>query len=369
MRETIGTFELVREMLGKLGREAFGSLILSMTRNAADILGVYVLAKQAGLYADPACVERCSLPIMPLFETIGDLRRAPGILRELLATPLVRRSVRAFGGMQEVMIGYSDSNKDGGFLSCNWELANAQMQLTAVGQDAGVDIAFFHGRGGSVSRGGLPASRAISAQPPGSIRGLFRLTEQGEVVSTKYANRGTAAYNVELLAASVFDHAIRSAGQGVSVATPEFDDALEALAGAAHATYVNLISHPGHRQLFPGRQSARGNLAAQHRLASGPPLRRQVAGGTARDSVGVRLGAEPPHRDRLVRCRQRAGRLLRGAGREGRGPAQADVRAVEAVPPDRRRSGKDARGGRPRHRRRLLAPGCRRRTCAAKCLP
>lgn len=249
VRETIGTFELVREMMAKLGREAFGSLILSMTRNVADILGVYVLAKQAGLYADPACVERCSLPIMPLFETIGDLRRAPGIMRELLAMPLARRSVRAFGGMQEVMIGYSDSNKDGGFLPSNWELAKAQMQLTAAGLDAGVDIAFFHGRGGSVSRGGLPASRAIAAQPPGSIRGLFRLTEQGEVVSNKYANRGTAAYNVELLAASVFDHAIKSAGKAESAANPatvpEFDDALEALSGAANATYVNLISHPG----------------------------------------------------------------------------------------------------------------------------
>lgn len=250
VRETIGTFELVRDMIGRYGRDAFGSLILSMTRNAADVLGVYVLAKQAGLFADPAGVERCSLPIMPLFETIGDLRRAPAIMRELLALPLVRRSVRGTGGaggtggMQEVMIGYSDSNKDGGFLPSNWELAKAQTQLTAVGHDAGIDIAFFHGRGGSVSRGGLPASRAIAAQPPGSIGSLFRLTEQGEVVSAKYANRGTAAYNVELLAASVFEHALKS-GQGVGAAHPEFDDALEALAGAAHAAYVGLVSNPG----------------------------------------------------------------------------------------------------------------------------
>ena len=247
VRETIGTFELVRDMIGRYGRDAFGSLILSMTRNAADVLGVYVLAKQAGLFADPAGVERCSLPIMPLFETIGDLRRAPAIMRELLALPLVRRSVRGMGGvggMQEVMIGYSDSNKDGGFLPSNWELAKAQTQLTAVGQDSGIDIGFFHGRGGSVSRGGLPASRAIAAQPPGSIRSLFRLTEQGEVVSAKYANRGTAAYNVELLAASVFEHALKS-GHGETTAHPEFDDALEALAGAAHAAYVGLVSNPG----------------------------------------------------------------------------------------------------------------------------
>ena len=244
VRETIGIFELAREVLAGGGRDGLGSFILSMTRNASDILGVYVLAKQAGLYADPSCVERCALPVMPLFETITDLRRSPAIMRELLAVPVVRRSVRSHGGVQEVMIGYSDSNKDGGFFSSNWELSKAQVQLTAVGRDAGVAIAFFHGRGGSVSRGGLPAGRAIAAQPAGSIRGMFRLTEQGEVVSTKYANRGTAAHNVELLAASVFEHALKSNAGRSAPSNPEFDDALEALSGASHAAYVNLISQP-----------------------------------------------------------------------------------------------------------------------------
>jgi phosphoenolpyruvate carboxylase len=247
--ETLGLFRLIADMRPQLGREAFGSFILSMTRNVSDVLGVYLLAKEAGLYADPGGVERCSLPIMPLFETIEDLRRAPAIMRELLAMPLIRRSVRALGGVQEVMIGYSDSNKDGGFLSSNWELYKAQMKLTAVGNEAGAKIAFFHGRGGSVSRGGVPAGRAIAAQPAGSIQGLFRLTEQGEVISSKYANKGTAAFNLELLAASVFDHALKSQrSEGPSPGfhpVPEFDDALEALSGAAHAAYVNLIAHPG----------------------------------------------------------------------------------------------------------------------------
>ena len=158
--------------------------------------------------------------------------------------PLIKRSVRALGGVQEVMIGYSDSNKDGGFLSSNWELFKAQQKLTAVGGEAGVKIAFFHGRGGSVSRGGVPAGRAIAAQPAGSIQGLFRLTEQGEVISSKYANKGTAAFNLELLAASVFDHALKSGRADGPHAVPEFDDALEALSGAAHAAYQNLISNP-----------------------------------------------------------------------------------------------------------------------------
>src|SRR5512141_1498512 len=150
------------------------------------------------------------MPIVPLFETIDDLRAAPTIMREALSVPLIRRSTHWQGGVQEVMIGYSDSNKDGGFVASNWELAKAQSQLTRVGAEAGVAIAFFHGRGGSVSRGGAPTGRAIAAQPAGSIRGRFRVTEQGEVVSYKYANKGTALYQMELLAASVFAHALKS---------------------------------------------------------------------------------------------------------------------------------------------------------------
>ena len=197
--ETLNMLRLVPEMRGRLDREAFGSFILSMTRSVADVLGIYLLAKEAGAYLDAAGTEICPLPIVPLFETIDDLRAAPAIMRELLSVPLVRRSTNWQGGVQEVMIGYSDSNKDGGFFASNWELSKAQSQLTKVSDETGVKIAFFHGRGGSVSRGGAPTGRAIAAQPAGSIRGSFRVTEQGEVVSSKYANRGTAAYQLELL--------------------------------------------------------------------------------------------------------------------------------------------------------------------------
>jgi phosphoenolpyruvate carboxylase len=142
------------------------------------------------------------------------------------------------------MIGYSDSNKDGGFVASNWELAKAQSQLTRVGAEAGTAIAFFHGRGGSVSRGGAPTGRAIAAQPAGSIRGRFRVTEQGEVVSYKYANKGTALYQMELLAASVFEHALKSEAEEALQPSREFDDAMEALAGASRAAYSGLIGHP-----------------------------------------------------------------------------------------------------------------------------
>jgi phosphoenolpyruvate carboxylase len=242
--ETLGMFRLVQQLREEVDREAFGTFVLSMTRSVSDVLGAYLLAKTAGLFADTAGVESCTLPIVPLFETIDDLQRAPAIMRELLAVPLIRRSVRAQGGVQEVMIGYSDSNKDGGFLTSNWELSKAQMKLTRLGQEAGIPIAFFHGRGGSVSRGGAPTGRAIAAQPAGSVQGRMRITEQGEVVSFKYANRGTAQYQIELLAASVVEHSLKSEREKALVPTAEFDEVMEALSGAAQAAYRGLIDHP-----------------------------------------------------------------------------------------------------------------------------
>ena len=251
--ETLGMFHLVRRLREEIDREAFGAFVLSMTQSVSDVLGAYLLAKIGGLFGDTAGVESCTLPIVPLFETIEDLQRAPVIMRELLSVPLVKRSVRGQGGVQEVMIGYSDSNKDGGFLTSNWELYKAQIKLTRVGKEMGVPIAFFHGRGGSVSRGGAPTGRAIAAQPAGSIQGRMRITEQGEVVSFKYANRGTAQYQIELLAASVVEHTIKSEREEALVPTAEFDEAMEALSGAAQAAYRKLVDHP---DLLPYYQTA-----------------------------------------------------------------------------------------------------------------
>ena len=248
--ELIDMFAQAAATRREADRDAFGSFILSMTRSVDDILGAYVLAKEGGAFLDAAGTEICALPIVPLFETIGDLRAAPTIMREALSVPLIRRSTHWQGNVQEVMIGYSDSNKDGGFVASNWELAKAQSQLTKVGAEMGTAIAFFHGRGGSVSRGGAPTGRAIAAQPAGSIRGRFRVTEQGEVVSYKYANKGTALYQMELLAASVFEHALKSEREEALRPKREFDDILEALSGASRATYTGLVSHPGLVQYF-----------------------------------------------------------------------------------------------------------------------
>src|SRR3990172_11639950 len=147
--------------------------------------------------------------------------------------------------MQEVMIGYSDSNKDGGYLTANWELSKAQEQLTKTGESAGIPISFFHGRGGSVSRGGAPTGKAISAHPAGSIHGQMRITEQGEVVSSKYANEGTAQYQMELLAASVFEHTLKSIHEKELQPEPEFDATLEELSGLAYAHYRKLVDMDG----------------------------------------------------------------------------------------------------------------------------
>jgi phosphoenolpyruvate carboxylase len=242
--ETLATFRTIAQMREQIDREAFGALILSMTHNAADVLGVYLLAKEAGLFTDAQGTERCTLPIVPLLETIPDLRRAPAILKELLAVPLVQRSLRLHASVQEVMIGYSDSNKDGGYFAANWELNKAQAGLTRLGHEHGVKIAFFHGRGGSVSRGGAPTGRAIAAAPAGSIRGQFRTTEQGEVVSLKYANRGTANYQVELLAASVIEHILKSERETALIPTHEFDEAMEALSGTSWTAYRKLMENP-----------------------------------------------------------------------------------------------------------------------------
>ena len=199
-REALDLMALIRDTLNGRDPRAIGSFVLSMTRSATDILGLYLLAKYCGLFADEAATESSRLAIVPLFETIDDLQRAPAIMEEFLKLPFVKRTIKALGGRQEIMLGYSDSNKDGGFFCASYELYEAQRKLIAIARKHGVSLSFCHGRGGSVSRGGAPTGRAIAAQPEGTIGGRLRVTEQGEVVSSKFANRGTALYQLEVLA-------------------------------------------------------------------------------------------------------------------------------------------------------------------------
>jgi phosphoenolpyruvate carboxylase len=243
--EMLGLLELIRETLDGPDPRAIGTFILSMTQNADDIMGLYLLAKFSGLFSDTTARESCRIRIVPLFETIEDLRAGPDIMRELLSKPLVRNSIAANGGAQEIMLGYSDSNKDGGFFCASFELFEAQRSLMRAGNEAGVTLRFFHGRGGSVSRGGAPTGRAIAAQPQGSIGGLMRVTEQGEVVSLKFANRGTAQNNLEVLTASVLLHTLKSSNETATKHVSEHQQAVEEIARKSFKAYRKLAEDPG----------------------------------------------------------------------------------------------------------------------------
>ena len=243
-RELLDLLYLIRETLDGPDPRSIGCFILSMTQSADDVLGLYLLAKYCGLFADPNAREICRIRVVPLFETIDDLRAAPDIMRSLLAKDVVRKSVAASGGTQEIMLGYSDSNKDGGFFAASFELFEAQRSLIAIGKEQGVPISFFHGRGGSVSRGGAPTGRAIAAQPAGTINGRMRVTEQGEVVSLKFANRGTAQNNLEVLTSSVLLHTLKSVDEPELKLNPEHQTAVEEIAKLSFRAYRKLAEDP-----------------------------------------------------------------------------------------------------------------------------
>jgi phosphoenolpyruvate carboxylase len=249
-RETLDLLGLIRSSLDGADQRATGAFVLSMTRSATDILGLYLLAKYSGLFTDAASRGICRLAIVPLFETIDDLQRAPGIMEELFKIPMVRRTVKSLGGRQEIMLGYSDSNKDGGFFCASFELYETQRRLVQVARGAGIEISFFHGRGGSVSRGGAPTGRAVAAQPAGTIGGRMRVTEQGEVVSSKFANRGTALYQLEVLASSVLVHTLKSAKESELRLVPEHQAAVEAISSASFTAYRGLAEDPGLMEYF-----------------------------------------------------------------------------------------------------------------------
>ena len=239
--ETFKLFRLIGEVTEQLDAQALGSFILSMTRSDADILNVYLLAKLAGLFKDGVC----RIAVVPLLETIDDLRRGADILERILAAKTVRRTLEACGNVQEIMVGYSDSNKDGGFVCSNWETGKAQKSLHAVAREHGIAVSFFHGRGGSSSRGGAPIETAVAAQPPFTIDGRMRITEQGEVVSAKFANLGTAEHQLETLCAAALRHSLLSGIDPQLTQNNEFDAAMEILSAASYQAYRQLADQPG----------------------------------------------------------------------------------------------------------------------------
>jgi phosphoenolpyruvate carboxylase len=207
---SVSIMRLVREISNRFGHGAIGTYVVSMTHSVSDLLDVYLLAREAGLVRKTPDGLVCEIPVTPLFETIDDLKRCGALLAEFLAHPVVHRSLRYLQArdgrdrpLQEVMIGYSDSNKDGGILASHWYLRQAQIRMAEVARDAGVELRFFHGRGGTIGRGSGPTEVFLQAQAPGTLMGDLRVTEQGEVIAQKYANKVTAANHLERLVAGV----------------------------------------------------------------------------------------------------------------------------------------------------------------------
>ena len=235
-------------------RERYGDAVLphyiiSKCDGVSDLLEVALMLKEAGL-ASGGPSPTLGLHIIPLFETISDLQRAGETMRQAFALPAYRALVRARGELQEVMLGYSDSNKDGGFLTSGWTLYQAQLALMRVFADAGVTLRFFHGRGGSVGRGGGPSYEAILAQPSGAVTGQIRLTEQGEVIASKYAAPDAGRRNLELLVAATLEATLTDHENQVDRAVT-FHPVMEALSAHAFRAYRALVYEtPGFTRYF-----------------------------------------------------------------------------------------------------------------------
>jgi phosphoenolpyruvate carboxylase len=239
----IGVFHKAREVRQRFGASAVRQYIISHTETLSDLLEVALLQKETGLLDGVWGSKdiQLGLNIVPLFETIGDLRNAPMIMGEWLSLLGMRHILRHQGNEQEVMLGYSDSNKDGGFLTSNWELYKAEVALVELFSQANIKLRLFHGRGGTVGRGGGPTYQAIMAQPAGSVDGQIRLTEQGEIIANKYADPKVGRQHLETLIAATIDASLLQVPPVDANSQHEYELVMEALSETAMASYRNLV--------------------------------------------------------------------------------------------------------------------------------
>ena len=267
----LAVFEAAHEALARYGREAIRHYIISHTEAVSDLLEVLVLQKECGLLTGTLDgTATAALITVPLFETIGDLRQSVPIMREFYALPGIRALVQRSGGEQDVMLGYSDSNKDGGFFTSNWELYRAETALVALFDELArsgprITLRLFHGRGGTVGRGGGPSYEAILAQPPGTVNGQIRLTEQGEVIASKYANAEIGRRNLETLVAATLEATML---HPTKPAPKAFLEAAEALSEASFGAYRRIVyGTPGFTDYFfaatPIREIAGLNIGSR----------------------------------------------------------------------------------------------------------
>ncbi|WP_028995707.1 phosphoenolpyruvate carboxylase [Azonexus hydrophilus] len=270
-RGELAIFFAARELRAKYGEAALPNCIISKTDGVSDLLELALLLKEAGLLR-PGAEPRLDVNIIPLFETIEDLQKSAAIMDQLFAIPGYRQLVAGRGDEHEVMLGYSDSNKDGGFLTSGWELYKAEILLADTFARHGVRLRLFHGRGGSVGRGGGPSYHAILAQPAGAVSGQIRLTEQGEVISTKYGTPDTGRRNLEVLLAATLEASLTDHENKVEPAG-QFHGVMDDLSLRAFNAYRGLVYEtPGFTTYF--RQSTVVSEIASLNIGSRPASRK-----------------------------------------------------------------------------------------------
>ncbi len=241
LQKELAIFQTARELKDQLGEEVIKQHIISHSESVSDMLELAILLKEVGLVDK----DKARVQIVPLFETIEDLDKSSAIMTDYLELDMVQKWIAGNKGYQEIMLGYSDSNKDGGYLSSGWTLYKAQNELTKIGQEHGVKITFFHGRGGTVGRGGGPSYDAITSQPFGSIRDHIRLTEQGEVIGNKYGNRDAAYYNLEMLVSATLNRMVTQ-----MLTDPDeidaYRDIMDGIVDDSYQIYRDLVFHNPH---------------------------------------------------------------------------------------------------------------------------
>ena len=264
-------FATLRDSRRCHGHDAIGLYIISMARSAADVLAVLALARRGGLVDE---AQHVPLNIAPLFETVDDLKNAPATLRALLDDPVYRRHLAARDDQQWVMLGYSDSGKDGGTLASRWGLQRAQGELLDVAHAAGIQLAFFHGRGGSASRGGARITPALMSSPRGAVAGVLRVTEQGEVIHRKYGIRALALRNLEQTVGAVLRASLRPPGDEPREA--RWRELMETLSATSRRSYRDFVERDGFVDYF--RSATPVDVIEQMTLGSRPASRRSMRG-------------------------------------------------------------------------------------------
>jgi phosphoenolpyruvate carboxylase len=271
-RKTIAVFQAIAFCRRKYGKRAIGPYIISMTQGADDILSVLLLAEWGELHNRRAEIP---LDVAPLLETVDDLDRGPAILKELLGTELYRKHLETRDDCQTVMIGYSDSNKDGGLASARWALQNAQVTLVETVQSEGIELTLFHGRGGTISRGGSKTHAAVLGAPPGTVNGRLRVTEQGEIINEKYGLRGIALRTLEQVTGSVALATAMPHHRGND--EPEWHDMMDTIAEESRNAYRKLVYEtPEFVDYF--RKATPIDLIERMRIGSRPSSRRSKSG-------------------------------------------------------------------------------------------